>query len=436
MKELGGTDGRSTCSVYLQHAVPMEHATKNKVNVRLEHLFHRGERCIAVHFETDPVLVACAKNAGAVWSKTHGCWYLPNTKGALNHIIRAFRGKFWVDIDGLRQPRNVPTGPSVIKSSASTNTPRPSAPTLSSEPIPTLPKPTSPALPRGYLETLERRRYSVNTVRQCCSHFTKFLAHFGGRDPETITEEEINAYLLFLVNERKVSQSMQNGVINAIKFHYEKVLGQKRKEYWIERPRKEKKLPHVASEEEVLRLFGATQNAKHKAIIALLYSTGIRRSELLNLRKSDVNLDRLQVMVKGAKGKKDRYTILSAQLAIAFSAYLASYKPNYWMFKGPERSQYSANSVAQIIRKSCSVAGLTTRITPHILRHSFATHLLERGTDIRYIQELLGHSNLQTKETCQRQAGLHPRKPKKSCKNNQPAGCHLRANQLGSKHLR
>ena len=376
----------------------MEPATNNKLNVRLEHLYHHGARCIALSFENDQVLIACAKAAGAVWSKTHGCWYVRNSKAALNAIFKSFKGTAWVDMDGLRKPQNRSNTPHAQERSHPAESISRSAPTLPSKPEPVRTITTAVDLPKGYLETLERRRYSENTVRQYCSHFTKFLDHFGGRDPEAITEEEINAYLLYLVNERKVSQSMQNGVINAIKFHYEKVLGQKRKEYWLERPRKERKLPHVASEEEVLRLIGATTNIKHKAIIALLYSTGIRRSELLHLRKSDVNLDRLQVMVKGGKGKKDRYTILSAQLAVALSAYLITFTPNYWMFEGPERSQYSANSVAEIIKKGCKVAGITTRITPHILRHSFATHLMERGTDIRYIQELLGHSNLATTE--------------------------------------
>lgn len=347
----------------------------------LEHFMHRGKPCLALHFTYDKALMVCAKKAGATWSQTRKTWYVPNEANALDKVFKAFKGIAWVDIKALRQTHS---------------------PTKSAPPAQTLTKkgPTPIALPKGYMETLVRRRYGTSTQKQYISHFRAFLAHFDKKDPAHINEEEIKDYLLHLVRIKKVSPSTQNGAINAIKFYYEKVLGQQKREYWIDRPRKEKRLPTVASEAEVLRLIAATENAKHKAIISMLYSTGIRRAELLNLRIKDVNMDRAQVFVRGGKGKKDRYTTLSLKLAKVLVAYVHEHAPNYWFFEGPNRSQYSGSSVGAIIKRSCLNAGIKTHITPHVLRHSFATHLMERGVDLRSIQKLLGHSSLKTTETC------------------------------------
>jgi len=173
------------------------------------------------------------------------------------------------------------------------------------------------------------------------------------------------------------------------------VLGLEKKKYWLDRPRKENKLPRVLSEEDVIRVIAAANNVKHQCMIAMLYSAGLRRSELINLRLQDVDMNRKQVWVRGGKGKKDRVTLLSAHLIVALNHYLDKYKPNYWLFEGLRRKQYSANSLGAVVKQSAARAGLN-RVTPHMLRHSFATHLMDHGTDTRVIQSLLGHQSIET----------------------------------------
>jgi len=343
-------------------------------SIRVEKLTLNGADRLALFFPFDRQLMAKAKSCGASWCRLNRCWHVPHAAHAVNNLFKTFRGVAWLDVSALRKvhPRTHarPNAKGTVKPQAS--------------------------LPSGYMETLIRRRYSVRTQQQYTSHFRAFMAFYPECEPENLTETDIHRYLLHLVKIKQVSSSTQNGVINAIKFYYEKVLGQEKREYWIDRPRTEKRLPIVASEDEVLRLIAASGNIKHETVISMLFSTGIRRSELLNLRIADINLDRTQVFVRGGKGKKDRYTSLSKTLSHTLRQYLVAYKPRYWLFEGPRQRQYSATSVAAIVKRARVRAGITTHITPHVLRHSFATHLMERGVDLRQIQQLLGHSSLKT----------------------------------------
>jgi integrase/recombinase XerD len=200
------------------------------------------------------------------------------------------------------------------------------------------------------------------------------------------------------VNERNISGSYQNQSINAIKFYYERVIGGQRKIYTIDRPRKEKMLPEVLSEEEMVKILNATQNLKHKAILMTIYSAGLRISELINLRIKDIDSKRMQIRVEQAKGKKDRYTLLGTKTLEVLRKYVAEYKPKVWLFEGVKGEQYSTSSIQANLKIAVDKVGINKRITVHTLRHSFATHLLEAGTDIRYIQSLLGHSSGKTTE--------------------------------------
>jgi site-specific recombinase XerD len=173
-------------------------------------------------------------------------------------------------------------------------------------------------------------------------------------------------------------------------------LGGERKYYEIDRPRKEKKLPKVLSEKEVLDILNATTNIKHKSILATLYSSGLRIGELLNLRIADISYDKSLIFVRGGKGNKDRTTILSDSIAIVLKQYINQYHPKYWLFEGIAHKQYSAGSIRQLLKRAAKNAGILQNVTPHMLRHSFATHLLEQGVDIRYIQTLLGHNSPKT----------------------------------------
>jgi len=223
-----------------------------------------------------------------------------------------------------------------------------------------------------------------------------FMRYFRNEDIKAITYEKINSYLLQLIYHRNISVSQQNQRINAIKFYYEKVLHRKKEYYRISRPRKESKLPTVLTKEEVNTLFQMTKNLKHRCILMAIYSGGLRRSELINLKLADIDSKRMLIKVCGAKGKKDRYTLLSERLLMELRNYYKEYLPRQWLFEGQEGGPYSATSVERIFRDAVTRAGIKKYVTPHSLRHSFATHLLEQGTNLRYIQELLGHSSTKT----------------------------------------
>jgi site-specific recombinase XerD len=201
-----------------------------------------------------------------------------------------------------------------------------------------------------------------------------------------------------LVKERGISISYQNQAINAIKFYYEKVAGGVRKFYQLERPLKEQKLPTVLSVEEIQAMIKATVNLKHKLLIMMCYSAGLRISELLNLRVTDLDSKRMQIKIAAAKGKKDRYSLLSEKMLPLLREYYKAYQPKEYLFEGLDGGPYSERSMQAVVKEALEKAGVGKPATVHTLRHSFATHLLENGTDLRYIQTLLGHSSSKTTE--------------------------------------
>jgi site-specific recombinase XerD len=214
-------------------------------------------------------------------------------------------------------------------------------------------------------------------------------------------EKEVMEFSRYLVNERMVSSSHQNQAINSIKFYFEKVKGGERKFYHVDRPIREKMLPEVLSEEEVSAILKATKNLKHKAILMTIYSAGLRIGELIKLKIKDIDSKRMQIRVEQAKFKKDRYTILSQRTLEILRLYIKQEKPFEYLFEGQWSTkenpvQYSARSIQAVLKKSLEITGIGKHVTVHTLRHSFATHLLENGTDLRYIQALLGHESPKT----------------------------------------
>ncbi len=254
------------------------------------------------------------------------------------------------------------------------------------------------AAPPEYAAKLTELRYSQHTLRNYVSAFTEFINYYHTLDIDRITEPQIVAFLRFLVTERRVSLSQQNLSINAIKFYYERVLGGTRKIYTIDRPRAEKHLPDVLSIEEVAQILRATDNLKHRAILTTIYSAGLRLNELIELKITDIDSQRMQIKVCQGKGAKDRLTLLSPRLLEILRQYFKEYKPKVWLFEGAGGEKYSDRSVQKILKHSLAKTTITKRATIHTLRHSFATHLLEQGTDLRYIQSLLGHSSSKTTE--------------------------------------
>lgn len=252
--------------------------------------------------------------------------------------------------------------------------------------------------PDEMTDKLKELRYSESTIRTYKALFEEFINFYHKTDIGKIDEKMIIAFLRYLVTERKVSSSYQNQSINAIKFYYERVLGGQRKVYYIDRPRREKTLPTVLSEEEIIQILNAVGNLKHKAILMTIYSAGLRISEAVNLKIKDIDSQRMQIRVEQSKGKKDRYTLLAAKTLEILRMYVKEYKPKNWLFEGQNREQYSDRSINAILKMAVDKTNIKKHVTVHTLRHSFATHLLENGTDLRYIQNLLGHENPQTTE--------------------------------------
>ena len=242
-------------------------------------------------------------------------------------------------------------------------------------------------------------RYSEHTRRTYTATFEEFINYYHRHDISAIDELMIVTFIRYLVTERKVSIAYQNQSINAIKFYYEKVLGGARKVYYIDRPRSEKTLPIVLSTTEVASIIKQVDNLKHKTLLMLAYSSGMRIGEIINLKITDIDSQRKQIKIEQGKGKKDRYTVLSERVLPLLRDYYKEYKPKHYLFEGPKEKQYSTTSIHVILQTAVIKAGIKKRVTMHnILQHSFATHLLEQGTDLRYIQELLGHKSSKTTE--------------------------------------
>lgn len=264
------------------------------------------------------------------------------------------------------------------------------------------PKPTQPSrpdLPPGFMEKLRQVRYSDHTVRVYTTYFRDFQEYFEGCDIDRITPEEINGYLVFLINEKGISTCQQNQRINAIKFYYEKVLGQPRRCYTVSRAKREKTLPDVLSKEEVRAILSAVvTNLRLWCMLSVLYSAGLRISELLALKPDDINVSRSLIRVRQGKGRKDRFTLLSKPLIKKLTEYRELYKPKVWLFERTPGKQFTESIVSKRLKAAAQEAGITKRIYPHLLRHSFATHLIEQGTDLKIVKELMGHNSIRTTE--------------------------------------
>lgn len=247
-------------------------------------------------------------------------------------------------------------------------------------------------------EQLIVQRYQPNTMKSYLSNFAAFLAYYNHRMVNDLQKEEVRVYLLSRINEDQIRESNQNSIINAIKFYYEKVEKRERFTLYDLRPRRQKNLPGFLSKEEVKRLVDSIGNMKHRLIIQMIYSAGLRLGELTRLKLKDINYDTNTLFIRCSKGKKDRYTMLAPKVAIKLKDYIAIYKPNYWLMEGQDGGKYSDRSVQNIMQAAVIKSGINPDATIHTLRHSFATHLIQAGVDIRIVQEFLGHQSIKTTE--------------------------------------
>ena len=253
-------------------------------------------------------------------------------------------------------------------------------------------------IPQEYRDKLLLKRYSLNTIKNYEYAFKEFMEYFIDKEINNILKSEILLYLKYLVTNKKISSSYQNLVINSIKFYYEKVLGNGKEEYYLDRPTKEYKLPNVMAEEEIKLLLSTVSNLKHRCILMIIYSAGLRISECIGLKISDIDSKRMCIHIRSAKGKKDRLTLLSEKVLMALRKYYQEYHPEVYLFEGDKGQPYSIRSIQNIFKKAVFLAKIRKKVTVHSLRHSFATHLLESGVDVRYIQTLLGHNSSKTTE--------------------------------------
>ena len=352
-------------------------------SVTLKHLLIKEKRYIGLQFSTDKVIHALVKQLPEVkWSNTYNMAYIAYNKNNLNKIFQIFNGVAWINCNHFFDKKIIKQNNEDIDITW-----------FRKRQLPT----TYRVCPSNYLDKLELKKYANNTVKSYVSTFEAFINHYNTKKLIEINELDVRSYILKLVQEGK-SNSYINSAINSIKFYYESVLGMPNRFYEIERPRKEKKLPKVLSKDDVLSIIDNTNNLKHKCIVSLLYSSGIRRNELINLKITDIDSKRMLIRIEAAKGNKDRYTLLSQSLLIDLREYYKQYKPKKYIIEGLYGKQYSGQSIGKIVSNAAFKAGIQIPVTPHMLRHSFATHLLEAGVDLRQIQVLLGHSSSKTTE--------------------------------------
>lgn len=245
------------------------------------------------------------------------------------------------------------------------------------------------------------KAYSKSTIKTYLNEMSQFLYRLGNIPADDLKAEHLKKYLVFCFEKLKLSENTLHSRINALKFYYEQVIRRDRFFWEIPRPKKPLQLPKLLNEEELRRLFNALANKKHKAMLFTTYSAGLRVSEIVRLKLKDIDSERMQIFIENAKGKKDRYVNLSPVLLDILRAYFKQYspKPKVYLFESEQTGNaYPIRTVQQIFSNAKRDAGILKDVGIHSLRHSFATHLLDKGTDIRYIKDLLGHFDIRTTE--------------------------------------
>lgn len=246
---------------------------------------------------------------------------------------------------------------------------------------------------------MEHKRYSDSTVKTYGDALSGFLAFIQPVQAQEAVNDDMVRYVHEYIIGNGYSFAMQNQAVNAMKLFYREVLQTRLDVMKLERPRREHKLPNVLSKEEVKAVLEALSNPKHKAMLSLIYACGLRRSELLNLKPQDVDSKRGLLMIRQGKGRKDRVAPLPERIVEMLREYYKGYRPRVWLFEGQKPGrQYSPTSLQEVLKTAISKAKVRRNATLHWLRHSYATHLLENGTDLRFIQELLGHKSSKTTE--------------------------------------
>jgi integrase/recombinase XerD len=345
-----------------------------KTTIYIGKATHYNEEILTLEFSKNYQLTTVLRNElKCRWSNTKNCWHMPYSKLNIEALELVLSTQCVLDYSKLQLKLQVEqTNFTQVQ--------------LLDEDYQNLTK---------YGRYLKTNRYSESTITHYTSIVVFYLKFLRIKNISVIEAISITQFNYEFVVKPNKSISYQNVVINALKTYF-RYLELDVEVELVERPRKEKRLPVILSNEEVKRLLECTTNLKHKALLSLIYSAGLRISEALHMKLKDIDSVRMLIHVKNAKGKKDRYTLLSEKVLILLREYYTIYTPKEYLFEGQYSGMYSDRSAQLALKKSATKAGIKKPITLHSLRHSFATHLLENGTDIRYIQNLLGHSSPKT----------------------------------------
>ncbi|MCC6372744.1 MAG: site-specific integrase [Bacteroidia bacterium] len=324
------------------------------------------------------------------------CWYVPkenDTKGAVFNLLN---GRAWINYEALQGQFN-PKGDKYV--GGNKNEPPNKTRSAFDEQMSRELSTETRERVGVFVAWLRSRRYSANTVSTYEEALKTFLRFCASKPVSEIGNADLIAFNNHYILGRQLSASFQNQVVNAVKLFFKTVELKNMEVELIHRPKRAHVLPNVLSKEEVKAILNAHGNLKHKAMLSLIYSCGLRRSELLNLKLNDLDENRHLMLIKQSKGRKDRIVPLGEKLFVLLHSYLESYKPKEWLFEGqPAGTAYDESSLAAVLKQAVQKCNINKPVTLHWLRHSYATHLLEGGTDLRYIQELLGHSRSTTTE--------------------------------------
>lgn len=351
--------------------------------------FHRGKFRLFLHFEYRPEIIRLIKSELlGRWSKTHGAWYVEDHDEMIDRIKSLCRGKLWYNLRDMNKHLDEASLNYLKKIRSPTNQGKKRLyPGLG----------VNETIFEQYIKLLKSRGYSKSTIGSYSTTIRRLCEYYKHRLVTSLGSTEIQQFLSAEIFDKARSNSFHRQVIGALRLLYKDRtdIDFNLMESLVY-PKKHRKLPNVISEEDVVRLLQHTRNEKHRLIFAMLYSCGLRVGELIDLKMVDIDLERRTVLIRQAKGNKDRVVMLAESIIPLYKSYVRSYHPIEYLFNGQKRLQYSANSIRKSLHDRSREAGIKKSITPHTLRHSFATHLLEQGLDVRHIQVLLGHSKPET----------------------------------------
>ncbi|MEO8772318.1 MAG: site-specific integrase [Ferruginibacter sp.] len=357
--------------------------------IETSYVFHQNRKRIALTFEFNSKMNNYVRKIpGARFSKTIKCWHLP-CDGLIYRHFKKNLPEGWV-IKEINDNKKVAEGQTEAPAVKIAKAVKDTETTISKKNIQAL---------DDLVGLLQLKSYSQNTIKTYKGEFCVFLGILKNRPAESITAEELKRYMLYCVNTLHLSENTIHSRLNALKFYYEQVLKREKFFFEIPRPKKQLQLPNFFNQDEITQIIKQTDNLKHKTMLMLAYSTGMRVSEVVSIKVMHVDSKRMQIKIVQAKGKKDRMVALSPVLLVMLREYFTTYKlpVDGYLFPGQKSSEpYSTRSLQLVLKAAKERAGIMKPGSVHALRHSFATHLLDKGTDVTMIMKLLGHNEIKT----------------------------------------